>query len=290
MGFLDALGLGGGLSSISGDPTRVPFIFTSTKRMMENGIDMSNLTDDMSATAALSSSELANAANGNSSSKGDMSLTDALADVGGAALHAASFGLLGSEIKPDTKGAPPHYVTMAVNPTSVQFQQPKRIVKRDTRNGSVFFHFTDEAGSNNDVLTCTFSGTTGYINLKSELSGGDDTNSIRKLRMWHELFAMSHEPMLFVKDSVVYRNLFFATFMTKMFPVGITLIGHFNETLSFEESANNPNQVQYRFGFTASKTTPSMGDIATLISAQLEPYDVIDQTLSSTGLISALGV
>jgi hypothetical protein len=58
-------------------------------------------------------------------------------------------------------------VSMLINPTSVSFSQSKRISVLDTQAGKVFFHWTDESGRNNDILTVGFSGNTGNIDLRN---------------------------------------------------------------------------------------------------------------------------
>lgn len=56
-------------------------------------------------------------------------------------------------------------VKMLMNPTTVAFRQAKRISKRDTQQGSVFFHWTNSLGRNNDIMEVDFQGMTGNINL-----------------------------------------------------------------------------------------------------------------------------
>ena len=47
-------------------------------------------------------------------------------------------------------------IQMSINPKSIGWRQPKRIVKRDYQEGSVFYHFTNSKGQNNDILTLDF--------------------------------------------------------------------------------------------------------------------------------------
>lgn len=56
-------------------------------------------------------------------------------------------------------------VKMLMNPTTVSFRQAKRITKRDTQQGSIFFHWTNTYGRNNDIMEVDFQGMTGNINL-----------------------------------------------------------------------------------------------------------------------------
>ena len=58
-------------------------------------------------------------------------------------------------------------VSMMVNPTTVSFSQSKRITRKDTQSGAVFFHWANRAGRNNDILDINFSGQTGNINIKT---------------------------------------------------------------------------------------------------------------------------
>lgn len=63
----------------------------------------------------------------------------------------------------DQKGIPP--IRMLVNPQTVSFRQAKRVSQQNTMKGAVFFHWTDERGSNDDIMEMDFSGQTGNINL-----------------------------------------------------------------------------------------------------------------------------
>jgi len=58
-------------------------------------------------------------------------------------------------------------VSMLMNPQTVSFTQPKRITRKDTQAGSVFYHWTNRLGRNNDILEMNFSGVTGNINVRS---------------------------------------------------------------------------------------------------------------------------
>jgi len=58
-------------------------------------------------------------------------------------------------------------VSMLVNPTSVSFSQTKRITRKDTQSGAVFYHWSNRAGRNNDVLNVNFSCQTGNINIRT---------------------------------------------------------------------------------------------------------------------------
>jgi len=104
------------------------------------------------------------------------------------------------------------FITMAVNPKSVQFSQPKRHVKVDTRDGSVFFHFTNRKGQNNDILTMSFSGYTGNIDLRGSLTDPldkeRDTGALNKLKVWHNLYQLTREPMVLTNNAVNEFSIF----------------------------------------------------------------------------------
>jgi len=56
-------------------------------------------------------------------------------------------------------------VSMLMNPSSVHFVQAKRTTRRDTQAGSVFYHWTNKDGRNNDILNLEFTGQTGNIGV-----------------------------------------------------------------------------------------------------------------------------
>lgn len=56
---------------------------------------------------------------------------------------------------------------MLVNPSSVSFSQAKRITKKYTQSGAVYYHWANRSGRNNDVLNMDFSGSTGNINIRT---------------------------------------------------------------------------------------------------------------------------
>ena len=57
-------------------------------------------------------------------------------------------------------------VRMKMNPETVTFTQNKRITRRDTQSGAVFYHWTNAKGRNNDVINISFTGATGNINIR----------------------------------------------------------------------------------------------------------------------------
>lgn len=166
-------------------------------------------------------------------------------------------------------------ITMALNPKSVKFSQPKRFVKKDVRNGSVYFHFANNKGQNNDILTMTFAGNTGNIDLRgtfdtvardpSALQSGtavdearqqaQDTGALRKLLVWHNLYQLSREPMLLANNT---QNEFFITYISPLFPVPVEFTGFFSRVVDFEENAAKPNSRDYSFEFIVTRTEPDL--------------------------------
>ena len=150
-------------------------------------------------------------------------------------------------------------ISMAVNPKSVKWSQPKRWVKKDTREGSVFFHFTNAKGQNQDVLTLSFSGNTGNIDLQGSLanSPGADTGALYKLLVWHNLYLMSREPMLLGDGT---ENLVTMVYSSPLFPVEVAFDGFFSKVVEFEETAEKPNSRNYSFEFTVTRAEPDLDE------------------------------
>lgn len=153
-------------------------------------------------------------------------------------------------------------INMSVNPNSVTFSQPKRWTKKDTRNGSVYFHFTNTKGQNNDILTLSFKGNTGSIDLRASLdptlaSQGLDTGAFQKFMVWHNLYLLTREPMLLTDGA---ENVFSISYASKLFPE-IIFNGFFNKVLEFEESAKRPNSQDYSFEFTVTSTIPDLDEV-----------------------------
>lgn len=162
-------------------------------------------------------------------------------------------------------------VTMAVNPKSVAFEQPKRWKKKDIRDGSVFFHFTNKKGQNNDILTISFRGNTGNIDLRGSiaepLGGANDTGALNKLRVWHNLYQLTREPML-IGDHL--ENVFSITYTSALLPQPVEFRGFFNKVLDFEENADKPNSRDYSFQFTVTSTNPDLDELTRDILEVLE--------------------
>jgi hypothetical protein len=175
------------------------------------------------------------------------------------------------------------FIEMAINPKSVRFNQPKRFTEKKTREGSVFFHFTNNQGQNNDILTLEFAGNTGNIDRRGSIdkrefsdrinddpskgSGSSDTGAIFKIMIWHQLYLLTREPMLLPDGS---ENVFTISYISPLFPQAIDFNGFFNEVLSFEENAEKPNSRDYDFSFTVQSTDPSLDEVMDAILTVLE--------------------
>lgn len=153
----------------------------------------------------------------------------------------------GLGLKPGTSAV----ISMMVNPNSIKWTQSKRIVKKDTLGGSVYFHFSDKNGRNNDILTLNFSGTTGYIREEENDAGS------KKLQIWHDLYSLSMEPM-YLPGNI--KNEFYISYSTILMP-SMLLTGFFSQPLQFSESADKPFMRDYSFGFTVTDSEPSLDGI-----------------------------
>ncbi len=237
---------------------RVPFTFTSTKRLRDSGlvktigdVDMAKITNEN-----ILKQELAAIDKGTT-------LTTLAGETG---LSAAAGSVSHIPI-----------ISMLVNPNSVKWSQPKRWVKRDTREGSVFFHFTNQAGQNNDILTLTFTGNTGNINTQHGIDVATALGSDLKLRIWHELYKLTREPVLLDGNT---KNIFYITYRTVLMPMQITFAGFFNSVLEFTENASSPFNRDYSFGFTVTNTSPALDDLVDRINSALAAVGPISATRS----------
>jgi len=181
-------------------------------------------------------------------------------------------------------------IIMAINPKSVTFEQPKRFSKKDTRDGSVFFHFTNSKGQNNDILTMQFQGNTGNIDRRGDRSGvsaavtntaaqreqngsivdfnaGEGNGSIQKLVVWHNLYLLSREPML-LDDGT--ENKFTVAYISPLLPTSIEFTGFFNEVLRFTETAEKPHSRDYSFSFTVTDTSPDLDELLEVLTTSLD--------------------
>ncbi len=187
-------------------------------------------------------------------------------------------------------------VRMKVNPASVSFSQNKRITRRDTQSGAVFFHWCNEKGRNNDVINISFSGKTGNINLRSGASrqnwASDGLRKWRdklksatidgnagsmepevvagatKLTNFLNLYSHTREPMY---DPISGKaNQFYILYSSPLFANAlITFIGHYDRVMEFSEEANDPFNPTYSFSFVATDSVPSMDDVYKYVSSML---------------------
>jgi hypothetical protein len=176
---------------------------------------------------------------------------------------------------------------MAVNPQTVNFQQGKRIVKKDTQAGSTFLHFTNEFGQNNDIMKITFAGVTGNIDSRTRtIISGNLVGGPKKLQKWSELYQLTREP---VYDMEFNREVIFRIhYHSPLFITGWTFLGFFDQVLTFSESAEKPFLKDWNFSFTVLDTFPSLDDIQTQISTMLQGLDLIG--LAGESVRGILGV
>lgn len=249
-------------TNVSNGPSRrVPFMFTSTKRLLSNG-----------GVAGVSTSrELAK-------KQAKDTLKSELNTIEGISVINSVIGMIGTLGWSSFSSALPvsPVISMMVNPNMIRWSQPKRYTKRDTMNGSVFFHFSDENGRNNDILTMQFSGNTGNISTQDAFDFADvnkmGINSVTatgadlKLRTWHELYNLTREEVLLSGGA---KNEFFITYRTVLMPIPITMVGFFNSVMEFSENAEKPFSRDYSFAFTVTDTSPRLDVLVDKINSAL---------------------
>ena len=211
----------------------------------------------------------------------------------------------------DPQGGP---LTMLINPTQVQLRMPKRTQKQDTIGGSVFFHFANERGFNNDILQLTMSGTTGNIDpralskregrgrlstldtlgleslrtLETDRDRKFDTTGARdKLLAWANLYQLSIEPILDLEGGVI--NLVDLSYISALFPKMITLFGFFNAAMEFGELANEPFQRQWSLSMTIVKTEPPLDEIVKHITEHIINASALAELEGNSGIFG-LGI
>jgi len=155
-------------------------------------------------------------------------------------------------------------IEMLVNPSSIQWTQPKRVVPVNTQGGTVFFHFGDKDGRDNDILTLTFRGSTGNIDPRAS-----DTLSNQKWLIWHNLYQLSREPVV-LADGM--ENIVTIDYSSSLFPGDdentiLSFYGYFENVMSFTETAEKPNSRDYSFSFKVIKTQPDLNVVTGLLDA-----------------------
>lgn len=183
-------------------------------------------------------------------------------------------------------------IALRVNPHNVSFKQTKRVTKRNTQGGTVYTHWSDEYGQNNDVLELQFRGRTGNINLRKDpqakkswagqalqdfanwLTGAspEDADKYRnqggaKLFTWARLYTLTRMPM--VDKSTGKKNVFYIVYRSPLFPRPIQFRGFFNNVLDFSETAENPFLVEWGFTFVVQQTIPDLDALSDYVVAVL---------------------
>lgn len=221
------------------DTTRVPFVFTSTRRLRLLGVSNNTTLIESGIEARLRNP--------------DFFTNNTTSDSG-------------NEIP---------VIEMLINPNSIDWNQPKRIVKRDVQEGSVFFHFTNIRGENNDILVLSFRGNTGNINPRgsvklqadeTSVANDIDTGAFKKLLVWHNLWNLTREPILLPDGAI---NEFLIIYNSIIIPTQISLVGIFNENLKFTESADKPYSRDYSFSFSVQETIPPINDIVNSLQTSI---------------------
>jgi len=184
-------------------------------------------------------------------------------------------------------------VRMKMNPEQVSFTQNKRITRRDTQSGAVFFHWTNAKGRNNDVINISFSGSTGNIDIRQGMQrnnpisehlskfsdaiksatkqeGLDVANlaGASKLANFWNLYSLTAEPV--IDPFTGYPNKFYFMYSSPLLANALVqFVGHFDRVLEFTDDASKPYSKTYSFSFVATESIPSMDDIFKYVSLSL---------------------
>jgi hypothetical protein len=157
-------------------------------------------------------------------------------------------------------------VSMSLNPRSVSWQQPKRITTVYTRGGAKFFHWTDSAGRNQDILTLRFEGSTGNISRKiSEMILGFDRppavqaseplmppDNYARLLLWTNLYQLTREPVRLPDGTFNWQYIQFTSLTV---PSMIRVQGHYEAVMEFSEDAQDASRARYSFSFVVAPET-----------------------------------
>lgn len=186
------------------------------------------------------------------------------------------------------KGIPA--IALRINPHSIAFKQAKRITKRNTQGGTVYMHWSDDNGQNNDILELQFRGKTGNINLRKdvvrELSGlgsalrdaanwlgglahGGDAEpqpnaGPQKLMTWVRLYVLTRTAMIDVATKK--KNVFYVVYRSPLFPRPVLFYGFFNNVLDFSETAEQPYLPEWSFSFIVQGTYPDLNMLTEYLS------------------------
>jgi hypothetical protein len=193
---------------------------------------------------------------------------------------------------------------MMVNPHSVTFNQPKRITKKNTQGGTVYTHWTDLNGQNNDILELQFKGRSGNIRqqpdpaktgiLQSVANGlqlganaltgttGDmntptPNQGLAKHIAWSQLYQLTRLPV--VDPATRLRNVFDITYISPILPRPVVFLGFYNNVLNFTEDADRPWLIEYSYSFIVQSTQPSLDTLTQMLTQLLNS--------SATGLAAS---
>lgn len=173
-------------------------------------------------------------------------------------------------------------IALAVNPTSVEFRQPKRFSKDDTQRGTVFHFFSNAKGQNLDILTMSFQGTTGNISRRQTNQEARD-RALARLKIWHNLMQLTREPML-LEDG--HPNVFTISYVSALFPVQIDFKGFFPDVITFKEEGTKPNSRDYSFDFIVTETSPDLNELLPIILDFTTQVSVASPSEDATSLIN----
>lgn len=191
--------------------------------------------------------------------------------LGPADARIASLSLALTDLTKQMAGALPE-VVMAVNPKSARFKQPKRFTRQDTLTGTVFHHFTNDKGQNNDILTISFAGNTGNISRIGKV-GAELERSEYKILAFHNLYQLTREPMLLSDGS---KNEFYVDYLSSMLPFNIRFYGFWSAVMDWEESATKPNSRDYTMEFIVQSVSPDLDTLVPAILAYLQKSQPVD--------------
>lgn len=186
------------------------------------------------------------------------------------------------------------YVTMAVNPSTIGFTQPKKIVPKDTMSRKKFLHFTDRRGSNRDVLTLSFAGNSGDIDLRGLEEGDLSTalDNLRKLISWLNLYGLTCENPY---HPMVGKNEMILTYKSNALPhaftgVPIEMHGHFPAVMQWDQTGDKMFSITYKFEFVVHYTVPDIPDAIEALIARLQKTRLAtQQALNSPLLLGTRG-
>jgi hypothetical protein len=184
---------------------------------------------------------------------------------------------------------------MLINPQQVQFQQTKRIQKQDVVGGTVYFHFSNRRGQNNDILTLSLSGTTGNIDPRAiqkqigRIAGidatTDRTGAKDHLLAWLQFYKLTLDPII---DLELGRpNLVTMTYASPLFPKPISFFGFFMNVLQFSETAQEPFQKQWSVQFVAQRTDPPLDRLVDYVQEYLVSSTALERVRSALNLSPA---